>query len=111
MDESGKTGGVRVAAWLIISLLGMMVTFSTAANAQETQHNVLTMGKPEEVGMSGPVIRAAVSLYSEAVARGDILGAVLLVARRGKVVLYEAVGVRDREKNLPMEKGTLFQIM
>jgi CubicO group peptidase (beta-lactamase class C family) len=111
MDESGKTGGVRVAAWLIISLLGMMVTFSTAANAQETQHNVLTMGKPEEVGMAGPVMRAAVSLYSEAVARGDILGAVLLVARRGMVVLYEAVGVRDREKNLPMEKGTLFQIM
>ena len=61
--------------------------------------------------MSRPVRKAAVSLYSEAVARGDIVGAVLLVARRGKVVVYEAAGVRDRGKNLPMEKDTPFQIM
>ena len=82
----------------------------TALDVRETQDNTLTMGKPEDVGMSGPVLKAAVSLYSEAVARGDILGAVLLVARHGKVVVYEAVGVRDREKNLPMEKDTPFQI-
>src|SRR5439155_6409861 len=31
-------------------------------------------------------------------------------ARHGKVVVYEAVGLRDREKNLPMEKDTPFQI-
>jgi CubicO group peptidase (beta-lactamase class C family) len=60
--------------------------------------------------MSEPVLKAATSLYSEAVARGDILGVVLLVARRGKVVLYEAMGVRDKEKNLPMEKDSPFQI-
>jgi CubicO group peptidase (beta-lactamase class C family) len=60
--------------------------------------------------MSESVLKAATSLYSEAVARGDILGVVLLVARRGKVVLYEAMGVRDKEKNLPMGKDTLFQI-
>jgi CubicO group peptidase (beta-lactamase class C family) len=60
--------------------------------------------------MSGPVLKSTVSLYSEAVARGDILGAVLLVARHGKVVMYEAVGLRDRERNLPMEKDTPFQI-
>lgn len=112
MDKSGKTGGARMhAGWLIICLLGIVSSISTAGNAPQTRDNVLTMGKPEEVGMSGPVIKAAVSLYTEAAARGDILGAVLLVARRGKVVLYEAVGVRDREKNLPMERGTPFQIM
>jgi len=60
--------------------------------------------------MSESVLKAATSLYSEAVARGDILGVVLLVERRGKVVLYEAIGVRDREKNLPMQKETPFQI-
>ena len=60
--------------------------------------------------MSEPVLKAATSLYSEAIARGDILGVVLLVARHGKVVLYEAMGVRDEEKSLPMEKDTPFQI-
>jgi CubicO group peptidase (beta-lactamase class C family) len=60
--------------------------------------------------MSEAVLKAATSLYSEAVARGDILGAVLLVTRQGKVVLYEAVGVQDKARNLPMEKDTPFQI-
>src|SRR5579859_4698113 len=68
----------------------------STVQAQAAQDRVLTLGKPEDVGMSEPVLKAATSLYSEAVARGDILGVVLLVARRGKVVLYEAIGVRDR---------------
>jgi hypothetical protein len=70
------------------------------ALAQTAQDRVLTIGKPEEVGMSKSVLNAATSLYSESVARGDILGVVLLVARRGKVVVYEAMGVRDKERNL-----------
>nr|UXE45001.1 putative D-alanyl-D-alanine carboxypeptidase [uncultured bacterium] len=111
MDKPGAISGSRVYRLRpIIFLLGIAVSFSTAFHAQATQDHVLTMGKSEDVGMSGPVLKSAVSLYTEAVARGDILGAVLLVARRGKVVLYEAVGVRDREKNLSMEKATPFQI-
>jgi CubicO group peptidase (beta-lactamase class C family) len=35
---------------------------------------------------------------------------VLLVARNGKVVLHEAVGLRNREANLPMEKNTMFRM-
>jgi len=88
-------------------LLISWLTISTFVLAQD---RVLTVGKPEDVGMSESVVRTATSLYSEAVARGDILGVVLLVARRGKVVLYEAMGVRDKENKLPMEKDTPFQI-
>ena len=84
--------------------------FSSTLQAQTTQDRVLTIAKPGDVGMSESVLKAATSLYSEAVARGDILGAVLLVARQGKVVLYEATGVRDQERNLLMEKDTPFQI-
>jgi CubicO group peptidase (beta-lactamase class C family) len=111
MGISGTTAGARVHAArpIIVFLLGIVVGLSSAGAAQESQ--ILTIGKPEEVGMSGPALKAAVSLYSEAAARGDILGVVLLVARRGKVVVYESIGMRDREKNLPMEKDTPFQIM
>jgi len=111
MGISGTTARARVHAArpIIVFLLGVVVGLSSAGAAQESQ--ILTIGKPEEVGMSGPALKAAVSLYSEAAARGDILGVVLLVARRGKVVVYEAIGMRDREKNLPMEKDTPFQIM
>jgi len=111
MDNPAKLVGARVYLARPISfLLGILLCLPVASAAQTTQDRVLTMGKPADAGMSEPVLKAAVSLYSEAVARGDILGAVLLVARHGKVVVYEAVGVRDREKNLPMEKNTSFQI-
>jgi hypothetical protein len=36
--------------------------------------------------MSQPVVDAAIALDSEAVARGEIAGVVLLAARHGKVV-------------------------
>ena len=74
------------------------------------QNVTLTRGTPEEVGMSPAVLQAGVGLYREAVARGDLVGAVLLVARNGKVVLHEAVGSRHWEANLPMEKNTLFRM-
>lgn len=49
-------------------------------------------------------------MYREAVARGELVGAVLLVARNGRVVLHEAVGSRHWEANLPMEKHTMFRM-
>jgi CubicO group peptidase (beta-lactamase class C family) len=71
---------------------------------------MLSVGKPVDAYMAARSLSLAVDLYSEAIARGEILGAVLLVARRGKVVLHEAIGVRDRKNNLPMETETPFQI-
>ncbi|HKN34237.1 MAG TPA: hypothetical protein VJX16_13440 [Terriglobales bacterium] len=66
MDKPAKTAGAHVqTAWPIIFLLGIVVSFSTALYAQETRDHVLTMGKPKEVGMSRPVLKAAVSMYSE----------------------------------------------
>ena len=93
-----------------VLLLSLLLAFSSTLQGQTTQDRVLTIAKPGDVGMSESVLKAATSLYSEAVARGDILGAVLLVARQGKVVLYEATGVRDQERNVLMEKDTPFQI-
>ncbi|NIT86468.1 MAG: hypothetical protein GWN82_06165, partial [Gemmatimonadetes bacterium] len=48
--------------------------------------------------MSPAVLRGAVGLYEEAVERGDLVGVVLLVAREGRIVLHEAIGMRDQER-------------
>ena len=81
-----------------------------AAPPMVAQHTTLTKGTPEEVGMSAALLEGGVGLYREAVARGDLVGAVLLVARNGKVVLHEAVGSRNSESKLPMEKNTMFRM-
>jgi len=92
----------------------LAVLFAAAAlpfAAQVTAQGVtLTTGKPEDADMSPALVQAGVGLYREAVARGDLVGAVLLVARHGKVVLHEAVGSRQHEANLPMEKNTMFRM-
>ena len=81
-----------------------------AAPPMVAQRVTLTKGTPEEVGMSPALLEAGVGLYRESVARGDLVGAVLLVARNGKVVLHEAVGSRNWEAKLPMEKNTMFRM-
>jgi CubicO group peptidase (beta-lactamase class C family) len=71
---------------------------------------VLTTGEPASVGMSGAVLREGVALFEQAVAKEDLQGALLVVARHGKIVLCEPVGWRDREKQLPMSRETLFHV-
>src|SRR5581483_9918636 len=41
---------------------------------------------------------------------GRIPGAVLLVARDGRIVLFEAVGFRDRATRAPMRTDTIFRV-
>jgi CubicO group peptidase (beta-lactamase class C family) len=65
---------------------------------------------PAEAGLSGPKLREGVRLYEEAVARDDIRGAVLLVARRGRIALHEAVGMRDKEAGLPLDRDAVFRM-
>jgi CubicO group peptidase (beta-lactamase class C family) len=64
----------------------------------------------EDAGMSREILDAGVGLYRRAVDRNELAGAVLLVARNGKVVLHDAVGWRNLHKTLPMEKDTLFRM-
>lgn len=52
----------------------------------------------------------ALDFYRRAVERGEVAGAVLLVAERDRVVAHEAIGWRDVAQRLPMERNTLFRM-
>jgi len=93
----------------LLRLSCALATFTVVAPLS-AQGVTLTRGTPQDVGMSPAVLEAGVGLYREAVERGDLVGAVLLVARDGKVVLHEAVGSRNWEANLPMERNTMFRM-
>jgi CubicO group peptidase (beta-lactamase class C family) len=70
----------------------------------------LSYASPEQVGMSSAVLSGGAGLYQEAVDRSDLVGAVLMVVRRGKIVLHEAVGWKDKGRNLSMEPNTMFRM-
>ena len=71
----------------------------------------LPMAKPEEVGMSSERLRRVDERMREYIDSGQLAGTVTLIARRGKVVHFEAQGRRYAEDDLPMKKDTLFVIM
>jgi len=95
-----------LAALLLAALAGAAIT----ATRLEAQGATLSRGTPEEAGLSPTILDAGVQLFRDAVDRGDLVGAVLLVARDGKVVLQEPVGMRDEAKGLPMEPNTMFRM-
>ena len=77
-----------------------------AAQAKE----VLPLAKPEAVGMSSERLARLAKATQEHIDAGRLPGAVMLIARRGKIAYYEAFGYRDRDKRLPMTRDALFRI-
>jgi len=61
-------------------------------------------------GFDSARLAAVVDWLRADVARGRIPGAVVLVARNGEVVLHEAVGWADKEKNVPMQRDSIHPI-
>jgi CubicO group peptidase (beta-lactamase class C family) len=65
---------------------------------------------PEDVGLSSPGLERARAYVAACVERGEIAGAVMLVARHDQVAQLACVGQRDVEAGLPMEPDTIFRI-
>ena len=70
----------------------------------------LPMVEPESVGMSSERLERIGVGMRRLIEDDKIPGTVTLVARRGKVVHFEANGLRDVEAGLPMEHDTIFRL-
>ena len=66
--------------------------------------------KPEKVGISSERLENIGELMRSLIEANKIPGTVTLVARRGEVVHFEANGMRDIERGLPMEIDTIHRI-
>jgi CubicO group peptidase (beta-lactamase class C family) len=96
---------------LLSGLLVASLLQATALAAQtEAKNTTLAVGAAADVGMSAERLRSAVDLYRDAVQQNDLVGAVVLVARHGKVVVHEAIGSRHQQAGLPMERSTMFRM-
>ena len=71
----------------------------------------LPIAKPETVGMSSKRLERIHAFIQDYIDSNQIAGAVTLVARKGKVVHFEAQGWRYKEENAPMEKDDIFSLM
>jgi CubicO group peptidase (beta-lactamase class C family) len=65
---------------------------------------------PESVGLSSPALKAYGQALQSLVDEGRLAGVSTLVARHGKVAMFEAFGYRDLDGRKPLGKDTIFRI-
>ena len=71
---------------------------------------VLPRATPESAGMSSDRLQSVTALLRQYVTDRKISGAVAGVARRGKVVYLEPVGLQSLETKAPMTESSLFRV-
>jgi len=87
------------------------LSFSYSAHAQVRYgHQQLAFAQPKSVNVNAEALNEAVSLIRHSVDDDEIPGAVILVARRGKIILHQAFGYRDIERQIPIETDSLFRM-
>uniref|UniRef100_B0T7G5 Beta-lactamase n=1 Tax=Caulobacter sp. (strain K31) TaxID=366602 RepID=B0T7G5_CAUSK len=70
-----------------------------------------TLHAPEEVGMTRAGLDGVKAAMQKHIDNGDLTGAVTAIARRNKLVYFEAQGVRDIETGEPIRKDDIFRMM
>ena len=82
------------------------------AQAQNEEHtcNAGWTADPKSVGLSAEKLQRISPTIQKFIDEEKIAGAVAIVARRGRVVHFEAYGMRHREVQAPMQKDTIFRI-
>jgi CubicO group peptidase (beta-lactamase class C family) len=95
-----------------LSILAVVVVFvlcgSQIASAQTG--DPLSRAKPEAAGMSSQRLARIAEAVNGEIARGQIPGAVLAIARHGKLVYFETFGFRDKAVGVPMSRDTIFNV-
>ena len=75
-----------------------------------TQHIALPTAQPFDVGLCPERTERLMDVLRREVASGKLPGAVAMVARRGKIALFEAVGQQDPATGTPMQTDSIFRI-
>ncbi len=89
-------------------LSAICIFFSLAVSV--SAQDLTKISRPEEAGFSSERLARITQFFQSEVDQGAIPGAVLVVARNGKIVYRQAIGYQDREKKIPMKADAIFRI-
>src|SRR3954468_9824353 len=107
---AAATAAAILSAPVYAQTMTQSVSTTTTAAAAITNGDPLPRAKPEEVGVSSERLTEIKTVIKADVENGRLPGAVIAIARRGKLVYYEAFGFRDRQAGVAMTKDTIFNI-
>ena len=89
---------------ICVSAISTCVAFSALAQG------LPKADKPEDLGFSSERLKRVTDAFQSEVDKGAIPGAVVLIARNGKIAYFEAFGFQDRESKKPMTTDAIFRI-
>ncbi|WP_375411629.1 serine hydrolase domain-containing protein [uncultured Bradyrhizobium sp.] len=95
MTQARMASAIALAFWL-----------SSAAFAAD----LTTVDNPENLGFSAARLQRIGSWYRARVDAGALPGAVVAIARNGKLAYLEAVGFQDNARTIPMKPDAIFWI-
>jgi CubicO group peptidase (beta-lactamase class C family) len=95
---------MRFGRIICMSAIATCLAFSALAQGLPNAN------KPEDVGFSSERLKRVTDAFQSEVDKGAIPGAVVLIARKGKIAYFEAFGFQDRENKKPMTTDAIFRI-
>lgn len=90
----------------LVAALFALFALCTAARAEDP----LPRAAPEEVGLSAQRLARIAEVLRVDIERGRLPGAVIAIARHGRLAYFESFGYLDRERGTPMPRDAIFPI-
>jgi len=88
----------------------VLAALASAMASTAAAQGIPAAQSPEEVGFSSTRLKRLSDRLEEGVKTSEIPGAVVLIARNGKIVMFDAFGWRDRDARAPMKTDSIFRI-
>jgi len=95
---------MNLKQFILFSLLLVQLLFHQFLIAQN-----LEFASPESVGLSTQGLSTVTQRLQRHIDEGDIAGVVAAVARDGKIVYFESLGLMDLEQRIPMRDDAIFR--
>jgi len=99
--------------WKILAataLAAFLVAATAVLPVSARELQPLATATPEQVGMSVERLGRITTMLKKEIVDGKLPGAVVMVARKGKIVYSDAIGFQDKGAETPMKLDSIFRI-
>jgi CubicO group peptidase (beta-lactamase class C family) len=103
------SGACTGQKWLVLRCAARLLAVLSAGPSGAIAGD-LAIVAPQSVGLSAARFEPITRMIRADINDGKIPGAVMLIARHGRIAYFEALGMRDRKTGAPMPKDALFRL-
>jgi len=102
-------GWKNLRAVIALSAIAIAAAALPPLRAREPEQT-LTRATPEQVGMSTERLGRIATMLKQEIGNGKLPGAVVMIARKGKIVYSDALGFQDSGAKTPMNPDSIFRV-